>query len=156
MWKAVAVVLIAGVAWLTWLPARVPAQSLPVFKDGARAGEQRVGGTCFDKHCVIVYVAPWCPSCHRSEPMIAELRKTLLREGVSVHVVVGMDQADKLAAYADHLGYPVLLDVHGRLREAAHVKAVPTFVVTDAKGRAASVVTGAYPDVAEMRRRLGV
>ncbi|HVN42115.1 MAG TPA: TlpA disulfide reductase family protein [Steroidobacteraceae bacterium] len=155
MWRFIGVLIALAVIWW-WMPTRMSAQSLPLFENGARAGEQRVGGTCLEGKCLIVYVAPWCPSCRAAQPMLKELRRALAEEKIPVSIVAGMDKPPALETYAQTLSYPVLLDIDGQLSHSVKIKALPYFIVINIRGEIVKTVRGAYPDVRSMREHLAL
>ncbi len=148
-------VVALGLGWW-FFPTSMPMQSLPLYAEGAQDRSQLVGGPCTRTRCLIVYLAPWCPYCKAAQPMIQQLREAMDGAGVPMQVVVGMDKPAALQAYAQSLGYPVLLDAGGELKKRAHIKSVPTFIVTDGRGRIKKTLHGAYADVATTRDQLGI
>lgn len=146
--------VVALVAW--WQPRHPTPQSLTLVDGDDGAGEERVGAPCSAAQCLIVYVAPWCPSCRAAAPMIRDLRATLVHDGVPVSVVVGMDAAPALERYGRALGYPALLDTTAGLQHSIGVPVVPYFVVIDAHGAISRSVRGASDGVPSMRERLAL
>jgi thiol-disulfide isomerase/thioredoxin len=144
------------VLYLAMRPELMPGHALPVQNGVLRETPRLAGGMCSAERCLTVYLAPWCPSCRRAEPMVAQLREVLTREGRPVTVVMGMDEPAALEAHARDLGYPVLLDVDGRVERDAGIRGVPYFIVTDRQGRIVSRQAGAYDAVEPNRRALGI
>lgn len=94
---------------------------------------------CPTSKCLTVVVAPWCPYCRSSTPLIQAFRRRLAGRGVASRVVVGQDSPQAVEAYAREFGPDVFLDVEGRVR----VSGVPHFIVSDAAGRVLKSVAGA-------------
>ncbi|MFN7550745.1 MAG: TlpA family protein disulfide reductase [Pseudomonadota bacterium] len=137
-------------------PETLPGHTLAVQAGAVKEPARTVGGACSAERCLTVYLAPWCPSCRRAEPMLAQLRAALARDGLRVDVVVGMDDAAALESYARSLGYPVLLDVDGKVQRDGGVRGVPYFIVTDRSGEVVDRQAGAFGDVESNRRALGL
>lgn len=156
MWKIVVALLVILALYVGNRPELLPRHALPVQEGALRQGTKPAGGVCPSERCLLVYVAPWCPSCRRAEPMLAELRASLLRDGVGIEVVVGMDEPPELEAHARTFGYPVLLDMDGAVKRDAGIRGVPYFIVTDRRGQVIKRQAGAFGDVETNRRQLGV
>ncbi len=115
-----------------------------------------VGGGCLSETCVIVYVAPWCPTCRKLKPMIQALRNELMAEGIQVDVVVGNDSRSQILQYAQDFSFPVFTDVSGAFYREQDMEAVPYFVVTDQLGEIRTEYRGGYTQVGHMRQALGI
>lgn len=87
---------------------------------------------CPTSQCLTIYVAPWCPYCRASTPMILALRDYLARKGVTTRIVVGLDKMARVRDYAQVFGRDTFLDPEGRISPPG---GVPNFIVSDARGR---------------------
>ena len=157
MWKITfgMVALLVGLV-LVLRPEKLPAGTLPVFGAGSVQGEARVGGhACAAERCLIIYVAPWCPTCRRLNDALVALRQQVEADGIPVSFIVGMDKPPQLMAYARAYTQPVMLD-HQRYHKQARVKAVPYLAVVDRIGRVQAKMYGGAYDVAYMRQELGL
>src|SRR5579859_1057433 len=47
---------------------------------------------CLTAQCLTIYLAPWCPYCRASTPLILALREFLRMKGVATRVIVGLDK----------------------------------------------------------------
>ena len=146
--------LLAGVVYFT-RPQHMPSASLPVYSAGHWQGNGPVGGPCAKARCLVMYVAPWCPTCKLLNGTMVALREQLEAEGVEVRFVIGMDKEPKLLTYATGYTRPVMLDDRG-FHKKAKIKAVPYFAVVDHKGNIKTSMYSGYNDVAAMRRQLGI
>jgi thiol-disulfide isomerase/thioredoxin len=103
--------------------------------------------------CLGVYLAPWCPQCQRSGPLLAELRERAARSGgrVGVKVIVGRDEREVLERYAEQLGGPVFFDDDGAFLRQIGGGGVPAWISWDASGHVLEKFhgrpTGAAPPV---------
>lgn len=104
----------------------VPDVSLPTLAGGSASPAD-----CEGKKCVVVYVAPWCPHCQAATNDILEMRSLLKPRGIGVHVIVGMDDDDKVASYAEKFGPDTMLDPQ---KTAPTGNGVPNFSVIDDGG----------------------
>jgi hypothetical protein len=95
------------------------------------------GDPCAYKlRCVVVFLAPWCPSCQGSVPFLNDMRKRFDQEGkVGVKVIVGMDSEEKLTSMAKKIGGEVFLDSNKEFSRSAGVRGVPAWWVVDDKKR---------------------
>jgi hypothetical protein len=108
---------------------------------------------CPTDKCLTVLVAPWCTVCHQAAPNIVILRRYLDKVGVASRVVVGAsDDLGQIKKFAAEFGPDALLDDGGAL----HSRGVPTFLVTDRKGKVLKSVNGFpnAPGPAELARYL--
>ncbi|MCZ8319595.1 MAG: TlpA family protein disulfide reductase [Lysobacteraceae bacterium] len=156
MRKYIVGLLLLFFLYLAMRPELLPGHALPVQNGAQRESPRMAGGVCSAERCLTVYLAPWCPACRRAEPMVAELRQVLAREGRPVMVVIGMDEPAALEAHAREFGYPVLLDVDGLLKRDAGIRGVPYFIVTDRRGQVVSRQAGAFDAVEHNRQALGI
>jgi thiol-disulfide isomerase/thioredoxin len=91
--------------------------------------------------------ATWCPPCRRELPALAALRAALAAEGLSVLAVsVDAGSPDAVARFAAERapGLEVLLDPSEELARRYGVRAYPTSVVIDRRGRVVHRAAGAF------------
>jgi len=89
------------------------------------------------KHCITVYVAPWCPVCRASEQSFFAIQKFLqrLRPDTGFGVVIGDASAKDNARMKADLAYlEPFTDDTGLLMEMRQVDKFPTWIVTDGEG----------------------
>ncbi len=156
--KKVAILLVIGLfGWFMNLPEDMPHAQLTRY-DNARLVDEYidVGGECENDKCLIVYVAPWCPSCKSLTPMINDLVSELGRDGISSKVVIGKDSMDNVLDYSKRYDMAILADANGRFFSRLGAKGVPYFAVTDGSGKRVSEMSGGYKSVDQMRAQLDI
>lgn len=135
----------------------MPTETLTVYnQDEYGSFGSTVGGRCESKHCLTVYVAPWCPVCKQLQPMILALSKELKAEGVDVKIIIGNDSLKNIKKYANNYPFPVLLDPDGTFYKKAQQKGVPFFLVSNQKGMITKSIAGGFPQVSTMRSKLNL
>lgn len=158
-WKGLAVpVLIflgfigAGAYWMR--PRTLPAFTL----DRAGASSEPGEDPCADKpRCLSIYVAPWCPSCRAASPVVLEIKERFRdHPKLGIRTVVGMDERPNLESYAKELGADVFLDPGSGFSKAADIHSVPSWVVSDARGRVLKKMAGASSSADDQIERLGL
>lgn len=147
-------IVLGGLIYIS-RPHHVPSTSLPVFLTGSPVGVRNVGGACPKSRCLLIYVAPWCPSCKQLNITMVALRDELEAEGVQVDFVIGMDKMPKLQAYSAGYNKTVMLDDQG-FHKKAKIKAVPYFAVVNRRGNVENSMYSGYDDVSAMRTKLGI
>jgi thiol-disulfide isomerase/thioredoxin len=154
--KKLAILLAIGLfGWYINLPDDMPRASLDQYKNARLVDEYiEVGGPCRQDKCLIVYVAPWCPSCKSLTPMINELVKSASDDGIKATVVIGNDAMKKVLAYSKRYDAPILADASGAFFDQIGAKGVPYFVVTDSNGKRLSEMSGGYHSADQMRSQL--
>jgi thiol-disulfide isomerase/thioredoxin len=115
-----------------------------------------VGGPCQQDKCLIVYVAPWCPSCKSLTPMINDLFGDLTAEGISTSIVIGKDSMTKVLAYSREYTSSILVDASGDYFRKIGAEGVPYFAVTNRAGKRINTMSGGYRSVREMRAQLDI
>jgi hypothetical protein len=75
---------------------------------------------------------------------------------VGIRTVVGMDARAKLESYAVNLGDDTFVDPEGTFSRAAGVSRVPSWVVTDSRGRVLKKMSGAYSSADAQLEELGL
>jgi len=116
------------------------------------------------ERCIAVYLAPWCPQCRKSGPLVEALRARAAgtRGRLGIKVIVGRDEPDALEKYARKIGGPVYFDDDGDFFRQLGAGGVPIWVSWDAQGkileRMAGRPYGAEPDllVHHLGQKLGV
>lgn len=149
--------LIAFVVSIGMQPNLIPMKTLTVHDISASSvNTMTVGDNCYAEKCLIVYVAPWCPICHKVSPTIKSLVKQLEAEGVSATVIVGKDRASAVTAYADTFPFPVLLDANGGFYNSANLKGVPYYAVINSNAEIVNDFYGGYSTVNQFRDKLKI
>jgi thiol-disulfide isomerase/thioredoxin len=91
-------------------------------------------GSCSGKrHCVVVYVTPWCPTCHSKEPMFKEWQSKLENDpGLGMKIVVGLErnQGDN-KRYAEQYGSQAVIDQNSDIQKAINDPAYPNIYLMD-------------------------
>jgi len=135
--------------------ATMPQDQLTVFgQDEYGSIDGRIGGKCPEDKCLTVYVAPWCPQCHRAQSMILKLTEELRSEGVEVTVVVGSDSLKAVKKYAKKYPFPVLLDADKSFYNKSKQRGVPFFISSNRDGKIIQSMAGFMSRVADMRTKL--
>ncbi len=156
--RTLLILLVLGLlGWFISLPSDLPQAYLDQYKN-ARLTQQSVsvGGACESDKCLVVYVAPWCPSCKSLTPMINELSAQLDREGIQASIVIGKDSMDKVLEYSKRFDQKVLIDSSGRYFSQIGARGVPYFAVTNQSGKRLEEMSGGYREVSHMREQLGI
>lgn len=89
------------------------------------------------KYCVTVFVAPWCPACHHSEPTFRSLHTYLPtnRPDVGFGVVIGAASKEENASKQKELSpIETYADDSNSIMKLRQIKSFPTWVTTDATG----------------------
>lgn len=134
----------------------MPSEVLKVHDKNAlvqRSGD--ISGCVTDK-CLIIYIAPWCPTCQKITPTIISLVDELKNEDITVTVVVGKDKYKRVVAYANKFPFPVLTDANGSYFKKAGLEGVPYFAVTNSKGDVLNDYFGGYTKVKSFRKKLEI
>lgn len=153
----IAAIFIGFAVYMLKQPSTLASEVLKVEnQDEYSASTETVGGRCYEKKCLTVYVAPWCPACKGLKPTIVALREALVDEGVDVKVVVGNDSPKNTTAYAKTYPFPVYLDANSSFYNKAGIRGVPNFIVTNREGGIINKLAGGYEDVGAMRTALNL
>lgn len=93
------------------------------------------GSSCTGKpKCLIVLVAPWCPACHGSIPIIQALRDNFSTDKeVGIQIISAMDSEDQLVTIAEQIGGVVYLDTNREFSSAVGRVGVPAWWLIDEK-----------------------
>ncbi|MFQ5893761.1 MAG: TlpA disulfide reductase family protein [Nitrospinota bacterium] len=92
------------------------------------------------------FAATWCPPCRDELPALVRLYEREGPDGIQV-VAIFIDRAGRadVAPFAAELAlpFPVLLDPQGAVRRVYQVRALPTTILIDSRGRVAGRLVGA-------------
>lgn len=90
---------------------------------------------CSNKsHCVIFYLAPWCPSCKKILPYIDSFAEVLPEYDAGLEIIIGWDSQNKLEHMAEKISIPVIYDLEKKYDEELKVKKVPAIILIDQNG----------------------
>jgi thiol-disulfide isomerase/thioredoxin len=126
-------VVVLFVGWKLFYHPKFPAKAdgtLTAFlqksvDDDPCAGRER---------CVFVYMAPWCPACKQTMPIVNQLREAWKEQDhPGLMVVIGNGKTDQLESMAKQVGAPVYLDKEDKFMRATGVRHFPYFIVVDDK-----------------------
>lgn len=100
------------------------------------------------KNCLVAYIAPWCPACNSTLPLMRKLRDELRSSDsqTGFRIIVGADKADRLRAEAKDLGEEALADESGSIFKGAGVVSFPSWQGLDSKGRVLGSFSGGLGD----------
>jgi peroxiredoxin len=152
-------VLMALVGWVllrTLDAARAP-QPAPAVRytllDGRQAGLTDLRG----KVVLVNFWATTCAICIREMPQLVATHQRYASQGLeTLAVAMAYDPPASVAQYAEsrHLPFAVVIDNTGALARAFdEVKATPTSLLIDRRGRIVQRVVGA-PDFGQLHRRI--
>lgn len=131
--------------------------TLPLDLYQASSGETRQGlnaGQCLTDQCVVIFVAPWCPTCHKLTPMMNKLAAELKSQGIETQVVIGKDDLAEVKAYAQRFDFAVFTDPEGESFKQVGLKGVPAFYAINRSGDITASIEGGYPEVERLRNAL--
>lgn len=115
-----------------------------------------IADNCLVDACLIVYVAPWCPTCKKIRPTIIALVDELKKEGKSVTLIVGKDKPQRVTAYAKNFPFPIVEDPTGIYWKEMKMVGVPYFAVINKKGKILTDHFGGYTSVEAFRMKLKI
>lgn len=157
MIKGIVISCVLAFIFIISRPSTMPQESLTVHdQNSIHQRSDYVGGGCATDKCLIVYLAPWCPTCQKITATIISLASEMEKEGMTVTVVVGKDKLQKITAYANRFPFPVLTDANGSYFTKAEMVAVPYLAVTNSKGEVLNDYSGGYASVKAFRKKLGI
>ncbi len=153
MMKKMLVVFCVVVVMIIWnTPDWLPQQELAIHDhQNSNASSGFVGGGCSTDKCLLIYSAPWCPTCQRLTPVMIRLTQALRDEGVTVDVIVGHDSEANLMTYAKKFPFPDYVDRDNAFYHSAEIKAVPYYVLTDASGDILNDISGGFRQVQDFK-----
>ena len=84
------------------------------------------------KTCLIIYVAPWCGSCHMFiQNHLADVTTKLQQKEMGPLIVVGADTPEKNDEQAKKLGAIAATDPDGEFMKKNKIEYFPFFIVTN-------------------------
>lgn len=115
-------------------PQPMLASSQPGQKDPCEGKER----------CLTVYVAPWCPHCNRSVPLLQAMHQKLKHQPrVGMRVIVGRDNLSELEGFSRKLMFAPLYDKTGEFYKGLGEPGIPIWILTDMEGVLLRQITGA-------------
>lgn len=90
------------------------------------------------KHCITVFVAPWCPACQSAKGTFKMLNDYLPknRSDVGFGIVVGAgSQAENNEEKTQLAPIEVLVDHSGQIFKNRRINSFPTWIVNDVNGK---------------------
>ena len=123
---AVALLMVLGPE--QWWPREAP--------ENVRQTLTQPSDPCFGKtRCLLVYSAPWCPTCRSRTAFLGELAAVARKyPKLGVKVVVGLDEAAALRNFAQSISAPTILDEDRTVAASLGVHSVPHYFWLDEKG----------------------
>jgi thiol-disulfide isomerase/thioredoxin len=122
---------------------------MPAFTLPDRAGNPVTfgEGQPTAKLTMINFWATWCGPCRMEMPGFEKLYAAKQKEGFLILAINEDEKASDLEAYlkAKPVSFPVLVDRDGALAERFGVRAYPTTILVDDKGRIVKVTEGLEP-----------
>ena len=119
--------LFAAVRWMTR-----PADLSPLLLQPAQANTLTADPCLNKQRCVIVNIAPWCPACASTLPLIRVLRDAWMNSPrYGFKIIVSADRLDALQDEARSIGDNTYVDPENRFVKMTHFNAFPTWVVLD-------------------------
>ncbi|MCB0318240.1 MAG: hypothetical protein KDD56_05745, partial [Bdellovibrionales bacterium] len=88
------------------------------------------------KRCILLYMAPWCPACRASLPILQSLRRKIpIDSQTGLNIVVGRDRKDSLSDYALSIGGQVSLDINDSVARKYKIQSLPSWLLLDENKR---------------------
>jgi thiol-disulfide isomerase/thioredoxin len=100
------------------------------YRRQVAAGIDYCAGT---EHCVLVYVAPWCPACKKMKPQFQTALEKKVRDGYGFKIVVGKGSDSENEAEAGSYGPGAIVDQNDTIHSLYKVDEYPTFLILDSK-----------------------
>ncbi len=98
---------------------------------------------CFGKgRCLVVYVAPWCPSCQQASALIDALRNRSSNANFGVKIIAGLDEPPALMEYAKTLGPGTYIDYDKQYFRGINGGGVPAWFLLSEGGNVLSHFSG--------------
>ncbi len=93
---------------------------------------------------VLNFWATWCPPCRGEMPELDEFAKKHKKD-LAFYAINLQESKGKVQGFLSDNGFsmPVLLDADGKAGNAYQIRAIPTTIVIDGKGKVAARHTGA-------------
>ncbi len=146
--KLTLVLFAAGMLVWWLLPRKLDEVMLTPARANATGRDPCAGKAC----CVLVYLAPWCPACKLSLPVVQGLQRHYAGSpAVGIKPVVGGGRSrENMEQMAADFGDGAFVDPSGSLMRAAGAETVPQWLVVDAEGFLIEQMPGVLPDVQAM------
>lgn len=98
--------------------------------------EEVLADPCEGKeYCIAIYLAPWCPHCKASQPMIRDLQLDSKKSKMyGIKLFIGNDSKQNTGKMSSNFLPPVFDDTRSKLK-GLFPKGVPTWVVMNMKNR---------------------
>ncbi len=92
---------------------------------------------CWKKErCIIVYLAPWCPSCTAAKSFLIKAREKIVQnKKVGIKLIIGSAEESSLLKMAASFGNQVYLDTKSEFSQAVGIRGVPSLLITDINGK---------------------
>lgn len=129
-------VLAVGVGFVYWKTRPIPMMPPGIELSRLATAAEQVDPCSGRAHCVILYLAPWCPHCRSMISRVPELRgfwSSAERPGFKV--IVGNDKDAAVEEMARQIGEPVFLDRKKDFLNRMNISFFPSWFVVDAQGR---------------------
>jgi cytochrome c biogenesis protein CcmG, thiol:disulfide interchange protein DsbE len=93
------------------------------------------------KILVVNVFASWCSPCRAEAPILAREQRMLVRHNGTIVGVTYLDTSPDAEAFVrqEHISYPVLRDVNGKLVRSWGVNGVPETFIVNRQGRIVAV-----------------
>ena len=118
--------------------------------------EAAASDPCAGRRCVIVYMAPWCPSCKGAKPLVRTLRTKLPAQDAALKVVIGQCERAAAQAMASEVGGAVFFDPDGAYYRAMKANGVPSWLALDRDQRVLGRMAGYVLPAEAHLARLGL
>jgi thiol-disulfide isomerase/thioredoxin len=167
------VMVLAGVVVILCLGLLVARSGFNIFGVGAGRGVSSGDGlflvhqlTPSDAHgaevhpcllstrCLVVYLAPWCPYCKRSVPIVQKLQERWEGDEIGIVAVIGADSSENIQAMAKTVGEGSYVDLDQSFGKQMGVKGVPAWFLMNDRGEVLTSFSGAPADVSGLLAKL--
>lgn len=113
-------------------------------------GAEKQSAVCLKaKHCLVAYVAPWCPACHQFISQNQNFKALFQQKGIELMYIVGADKVrEKEVEMKNNLGEAAVLDTPTHLfRKIHNVNYFPTVYFMAADGKVKAQGSDAYDEL---------
>jgi thiol-disulfide isomerase/thioredoxin len=126
-------------AWQWWTGSKIFSQDRRPSHRIVASTDSR--GTCEGKaHCLVVYLAPWCPHCQSYIPNAKRMLEGKELKSLGVRVVIGKAKPNENIQMQSEISPLAEVDHDGSLAALWRVDRFPFFLVLDKEG--ASIIEG--------------